>query len=201
MTIRLIFTTSIISPEREALYVQSIKDTMEKISSIPVVAYVVENNGQRETLLDSIEGVTTVYTNTNTIQAYERKGMKELIDILYVGNTYRFEDEDIVIKLTGRYTLRSAKFFEEVYDKQGLYDCFIKCYNVCTNQFLKDDCVLGLYGLRWKYFEDINYMRMLDHQSMEHVFITEVRNLVAEEKILEVEHLDMCFRGDTDCIV
>ena len=54
MKIHFIFTTSIIEPEREEIYVKAIRDSLSKISHLPFEFYIVENNGQRKTLLDTI---------------------------------------------------------------------------------------------------------------------------------------------------
>ena len=64
---------------------------------------IVENNGLRETYLDELS-CDVVYT-TNNVSNFAHKGVNELLDIKEVINKYNIQDDDIVIKLTGRYKL------------------------------------------------------------------------------------------------
>ena len=104
MKFRFIFTASIIEPEREQIYVDAIRDTMSKISGLPIIFYVVENNGIRPTLLDTIGNINIVYTESN--KHTWGIGKKELYDIKYVCEKYNFSEDDIIVKMTGRYLIK-----------------------------------------------------------------------------------------------
>jgi hypothetical protein len=149
MQFRFIFTTSIIAPEREQQYVERISRTIRMLQHLPFKFYIVENNGKRPTALDTIENATVLYTNTNTIKSITNKGIKEFSDILFVGDTFDFDDDDIVIKLTGLYTIEEPSIFlEYIHIFEPNHDAFIKWFNICRQEYLYDDCILGLFALR-----------------------------------------------------
>lgn len=191
MKFRFIITSSINTPEREITYVSQIKNSISVMKDLPFEVYLVENNGMRETVFDELEGLTLVYTGTNSIRSFERKGMKEFHDLLLLADTYDFDDEDIIIKLTGLYTLSDATFLKSVVELESQYDAFIKWYDVIHEKYVYDDCCLGLYAIRYKYLNKFNYIEMLQHPSMEHVFAKYVREEVPANRIMEATHLGL----------
>ena len=197
MKFRFIFTSSINTDERELAYISQIKNSISVIKDLPFEVYLVENNGLRETLLDQIEGVTLLYTGTNSIRSFERKGMKEFHDLLLLADKYEFDDEDIIIKLTGLYTLSDATFLKSVVELESRYDAFIKWYDVVQGKYLYDDCCLGLYAIRYKYLKEFNYIKMLQHPSMEHVFAKYLREEVPANRTLDVTYLGLLINRET----
>ncbi|NBP66154.1 MAG: hypothetical protein EBU66_16050 [Bacteroidetes bacterium] len=191
MKFRFIITSSINTPEREITYVSQIKNSISVMKDLPFEVYLVENNGMRETVFDELEGLTLVYTGTNSIRSFERKGMKEFHDLFLLADTYDFDDEDIIIKLTGLYTLSDATFLKSVVELESQYDAFIKWYDVIHEKYVYDDCCLGLYAIRYKYLNKFNYIEMLQHPSMEHVFAKYVREEVPANRIMEATHLGL----------
>lgn len=209
MVLRLVFTTSIITPEREQIYIDCIRDTLSKLKHIPLKAYVVENNGERKTALDMIEGVEILYTNTNNLKALSDpskyfisngKGQKEMLDILLLADYYNFKDDDLVIKLTGRYTLASPSFFDYIYSHPS-YDLYMKFWNVCKQVWDPFDCVMGLYACRYLFLKEFDYMSFGKDFSSERVLADYFRSTLAPEKICEIEHLDMYFQGDSKACI
>ena len=51
------------------------------------------------------------------------------------------KDNDIVIKLTGRYLLTSPLFLNEIIEKETKYDAFIKFYGSCSLKYEIYDCI------------------------------------------------------------
>ena len=198
---RFIFTCCILNPEREEAYVKAITDSVSKLKHLPIKFYVVENTGRSSSKLDTIEGVQVIYTRNNLKDPFDAVGIKEMFDVYEVAERCGFNDDDIVIKLTGRYTLKSAKFVEEVIQNQTMYDFFVKCFNVCTLEYDDADCVLGLYALRYQYLQDINITKMRWNDSQEKTFFSEACRVVEPERILKFSQLDMYFRGDTSFLL
>lgn len=63
-----------------------------------------------------------------------------------------FDDEDIVIKLTGRYWLYDRALIDLIENTSADYDAYV-CYG---KHFVGDDHVFtGAYALRWKYFKQL----------------------------------------------
>jgi len=175
---------------------------MSKLSEYPLTFYVVENTGRTKSLLDTIDNVHMVYTDTNNTnhylnengEPYRKNGTNELIDIKHVATQFQFEDNDIVIKLTGRYTIQTPLFVEIVQEYKEKYDAFIKFFDVCGNKFRYDDCVLGYYAIRYNVLKAINTAAFSLDNSPEHAFATYIRDNVAKERISEIKFLDMYFR-------
>jgi hypothetical protein len=215
MTIRLIFTTCIEARyadpvERETAYYTTITNNLNTMRGLPIEYYIVENGGKRRTVLDDISGVHVLYTDTNAIKYTGSnpdaetglKPMKEMMDIQKICNTFDFDDEDIIIKITGRYGLQNPPtFLENLIENEGKYDVFMKFFNICTMNYDEMDCVLGLYAIRYKYLQEFNPRYMLEQESAEHVFATFVRRTVPPEKILEVSHLGLVLPRETDPLV
>jgi hypothetical protein len=169
------------------------------LQHLPLKFYIVENNGKRPTALDTIENARVIYTNTNSVKVsyHNKKGLKEFSDILFLSDMCDFHDDDIIIKLTGLYTLEDPpRFIEEVIALESSYDAFIKWYNICTRQYVEYDCILGLYALRYGYLKEFDCRGMLNHPSMEHIFAMQVRGAVPAERIYNSMHLGMYYRGD-----
>ena len=215
MTIRLIYTTCISARhadpiEREQMYYKNILQTLTIVRGMPIEIYIVENSGKRKTLLDDISGVHLLYTDTNAIKYSGSnpnaetglKAMKEMMDILRVCDVFEFDEEDIVIKLTGRYGLQNPPtFLETLIENQGKYDVFMKFLNICTMRYDSMDCVLGLCAIRYKYLQEFNPRYMLEQPSCECVFAAFVRRTVPEERILEATHLGLVLPREQDPLV
>lgn len=160
--IYLIITTSIIdkytgqnTDKREQLYINSITNTLKLLPS-SIKPIIVENNGFRKTLLDQFN-IEVFYTNNNSLNL--DKGEKELKDIKDTISNFNIQDNDIIIKLTGRYNVLSSYFFNYVIDKNN-YDVYIKFYNICTQQYCLYDCAIGMFAIKSKYLKLFNYIKI-----------------------------------------
>ncbi len=162
--IYLIITTSIsnkylvnqknMAENRMMQYAENIKKTLSLLPS-SMKAIIVENNGPRKTFLDDF-GIPVHYTQNND-ERFQHKGINELNDIKSVIKTYDIKDDDMVIKITGRYSPLNDVFFKYVEANQETYDAFIKFYNVAEMLFMEDDCVLGMFAVKCKYLKQFQY--------------------------------------------
>ena len=102
-------------------------------------------------------------------------------------------DDDIVIKLTGRYKLLNLDFINLV--KNNDLDGFVKFFNVCTKKYEFDDCVLGLFAIKCKYLKEFKYNFL---KSPECEFADYIRKNIDKNKLIEVHQLDLecCFADD-----
>jgi hypothetical protein len=199
--IYLIITTSINnkiginnSDHRKQRYTDSINAVLAFVKDDPnIKPIIVENNGPRKTYLDDF-GCDVVYTNNNT-QRFTHKGVNELLDINEVGRQYNIQNDDYIIKLTGRYRLLNSSFIDQV--KRGIdtNEAFVKFFNVCTLQYMFDDCVLGLFAVKAKYLRMFGYSCV---RSPECEFADHLRKHVDPLKIAEIQDLGLecCFADD-----
>lgn len=198
--IYIIITTSInnkIGVKNEAhrknRYIEGIKHLLKLINNINNIhPIIVENNGKRDTFLDNLN-CDTLYTNNNKYN-FKHKGGNELLDIKSVINTYNIDDNDTIIKLTGRYKIMNLDFINMVINNCHKIDAFVKFFNVCTRKYHdnKDDCVLGLFALKCKYLKKFEYNYQ---KSPEVEFALYVKKTIDNNKILCINTLSLecCF--------
>lgn len=179
---------------RKNRYTDCIRQILKLVENdVSIKPIIVENNGLRQTFLDDFK-CDVIYTNNNNINFNykgDNKGAIELLDIKEVINRYKIPDDDIIIKLTGRYKLLNLNFINLV--KTNSNDAFVKFFNVCTKQYEFNDCVLGLFAIKCKYLKDFNY-RLIESPEVE--FAKYIRKNI--NKITEIKHLylECCFADD-----
>jgi len=153
---------------------------------------IVENNGSRKTCLDHFQhngrSVPVLYTDHNH-RGYSNKGMVERMDLQAVIEHYHIQPDDMIIKLTGRYSATSAFFFEEVLNHELQYDAFVKFYGSHSLKFEPFDCILGMYALRAKFLLWWNPFQIEHYPSAEVAFARYVR--MCGGRLKEMENLDL----------
>lgn len=179
---------------RQFKYMDSIQQLLTLIGDDTIKIIIVENNGLRPTYLDNFN-CDILYTNNNIINFFN-KGGNELLDIKEVINQYNIQDDDMIIKLTGRYKLLNSQFINLVKDNN--HDAFVKFYNVCTHEYMNDDCVLGLYAIKCKYLKDFSYNFIKSPECEFAEYIRENINNIMEIKDLGLE---CCFADDYRTII
>lgn len=184
---------------RQTRYIECINNLLHLINNdSDIKPIIVENNGVRQTYLDDLK-CDICYTNNNMIN-YNHKGENELLDIKEVINQYNIKDEDIIIKLTGRYKLLNLNFINFVKKNINDYDAFVKFFNVCTLQYMFDDCVLGLFAIKCKYLKEFKYNFL---KSPEREFADYIRKNINKNKLIELHQLDLecCFADNLRILV
>lgn len=208
--IYLIITTSIQNrilsslnqEERKQQYLSSISHTLSILPK-EIKPIIVENNGKRDTFLDHFkhynQSVPVIYTDNNQYQ-FKNKGINELLDVKEVIEKIKIKDNDIVIKLTGRYLLTSPLFLNEIIEKETKYDAFIKFYGSCSLKYEIYDCILGLYGIRAVYLKLLSHYWMNLYESPEIAFAKYIRSTIS--RIYESQQLDLqCIFSDNGRIL
>lgn len=137
-------------------YAQGIEKILKISREIPdSKVIIIENNGRRKTFLNLYQGCDVFYTKNNTIDT-KNKGIKELKDIKDCIEHFGIEDDDFIVKLTGRYeVLDTSPFIERLKNLEGI-DCILRygSFNKPSDTRVKD-CITGLIGMRAKYIKDI----------------------------------------------
>lgn len=200
--IYLIITTSINNKDgienfnhRKKRYIECISTLLNLIKiHQDIKPIIVENNNYKKTYLNDIENICDIIYTSNNIINYKHKGVNELLDIKEVINRYNIDDNDMIIKLTGRYKLLNLEFID-IIKKYIDYDAFLKFFNVSTLKYHynKDDCILGLFAIKCKYLKKFQYKCI---KSPECEFADFVKESIT--KIIEIKNLNLecCFAGD-----
>lgn len=176
---------------RKNRYIDCIKSSLKLIENDEMIKpIIVENNGQRNTYLDDLD-CDVLYTNNNTLH-FQHKGVNELLDIKQVIQHYNINDDDFIIKLTGRYKILDKAFINLIKTNIENYDAFVKFFNVCTLKYMYHDCVLGLFAIKSKYLKIFKYSNPAISPECE--FAVFVRNF-AKDKVMEIKtlNLECCF--------
>ena len=175
---------------RQRKYTDSIHQLLELIKNdASIKPIIVENNGIRQTYLDDFK-CDICYTNNNKFN-FSHKGENELLDIKEVINQFSIQEDDIIIKITGRYKLLNLNFINVV--KENKYDAFVKFFNVCTKTYMHNDCVLGLFAIKCKYLTKFNYKFI---KSPECEFADYIRENINNVMEIDQLYLECCFADD-----
>lgn len=116
---------------------------------------IIENNGRRKTFLNLYQGCDVYYTNNNRINT-KNKGIKELKDIKDCIEHFGIEDNEFIVKLSGRYeVIDKSPFIEQLNNLEGI-DCILRygSFNKPSDTKVKD-CITGLIGMRCKFVKEI----------------------------------------------
>lgn len=184
--------------ERRERYMYAIAETLKQLPH-EIKPIIVENNGKRETYLDNFyhhhhQHVKVFYTENNKYQ-FKSKGINELLDIKEVIERYGIEDDDIIIKLTGRYRALSPELFTDVIKNENNTDIWMRFSKIIdkNNTIALEsnyyDCILGCYAIRTKFLKLFNHLTIENYTSAEVAFAKYVRFCGARLK--EIEHLDI----------
>lgn len=167
-----------------------------------IIPIIVENScNDGKSFLDVFK-CDVLYTKDNHFEECEynkqkwllHKGINELRDIKKVIEKYNIQDDDMIIKLTGRYLLFQDDIFQMVL-KNPTRDAFLKYYNVCTNEHTDNNMVLGFFALRCKYFKVVEYQN--PEKGAEEDFVNFINDYIPKDKIVRLNKLFMrCFFGD-----
>jgi hypothetical protein len=160
-------TTSLVEnqfEERKKQYIYAITKLVEICKNTTIKIIIIENNGKRETFLDMFKDYCTIfYTNNNLLDTHY--GVKELQDILDCIEYFNINDEDYIVKITGRYYLADdSPFFNELLQiNETGYEVLIK-YGWWEKPSLTkvEDCISGLFCMKTKYAKTVDNSYKLD---------------------------------------
>ena len=182
-----IFTDCLI---RETQYINGISKLKQTIKDLNIENYkiiIVENNGIRETYLNKLD--CEVFYNNNNFLPVDNKGYKELQDVLDCIDKYNINDNDFIVKMTGRYILNENSEFMNIIKNIHItkYDCVIK-YGPYYKpvDFKMDDCITGLIGMSCFYIKQIE--KPNERECVEWKW-AQVTKLMNDEKIYLVNNL------------
>lgn len=180
---------------RENQYINGISRAKKLLSDVKnLKIIIIENNGFRKTFLDDDSEV--FYTRNNFLN--NEKGYKELKDILDCIKHYQIKDDDLVVKMTGRYIIDDNSQFINVLKKsREYYDCIIKFGAFYSPiDFPSPDCITGLIAMKAKFIKKIGFP--LENEVIEHKWAS-IANKIEPKKIYAIRGkigIQMCPGGN-----
>ncbi len=212
VTASLIFENYITRKDEYINSISHLIDETQKLSNktnIDTYIYIVENGGHRITFLQDFEKyisknlfIKVYYTNHNSILTHN-KGLKELLDLTYFLKHFEpdsISDDDILVKITGRYRVgKDCTFLNVLYHHLNDYDAFIR-----TGAFMypsqtideRDnyDCLTGLFGARAGTLrQELPYYikNLREHEWIEWVIIMIIQNSFLNKRIHVFDYLGL----------
>jgi hypothetical protein len=158
--IYLLITTSLIErnfEERKRRYLNGITTALRRFKDLNCKIIIIENNGRRPTFLDTL-GVDVFYTNNNQLQT-PNNGNKELTDLQDCIRQYQIQDEDFIIKLSGRYIIQEqSEFMDALIEHRDTKAAIVQygSFNAIQYERIRD-CVTGLIGMQCRYMKQIQF--------------------------------------------
>lgn len=164
-----IITTSLIEKDfekRKEQYIRGIQSVLTLLENTDIKIIIVENNGKRPTFFEMFSSECSIYyTENNKLETHY--GVKELYDVLSCIDHFQIQDDDYVIKMTGRYYLNtsSCPFTDEIKKLNSTnYDTIIKYgWWEKPSSVKVEDCILGLICMKAKYIKQIDTSFKIDH--------------------------------------
>jgi hypothetical protein len=181
-------TTSLINvPEkekRESQYNNCIEILINLNLHKKYTIIIIENNGKRSTFLDKyccFENVKIFYTNNNEynnnklLNKNPDYGIVEFMDIIDCIKEFNIDDNDFIVKLSGRYYLDTDnQFFKIVDNLDNKYNGVVKYGPYMSPiDYRTNDCVTGLIGYTAFYLKKIypNILNSLKFKTcVEHIW-------------------------------
>ena len=140
-------------------YIQSVPEIIHFAKNLGARVIVVENNGSRQTIFDGM-GCEVLYTYSNGLET-KTKGTKELLDIWACINHFQIPDDELIVKVSGRYKIDfEGNFCKELkqYNPETT-DCIIRYgwYGDMENDKPHENCLTGLIAMKCKYVKAIRH--------------------------------------------
>jgi len=141
--------------------------------------WIIEATNINSSFFDEISH-RVLYPNRHN-DAFRNKGVNELMSMRASLPFLPFEDDDVVVKLTGRYYLYDRTFFDIIKENDSEYDAFV-CYG--KNFVSLEHIFTGCFAIRWKYFK--KFISEMDCDQAERDYVP-VERIYAE--FIEANHI------------
>lgn len=168
----IIFTSALIS-EQYQLRKQEYKESLSSLKRLGMNPWIIESTPIKRSFFDKLSSqVLYPQTNDPTIQNI---GVNEVMAIKKCIPFLPFNDEDIVIKLTGRYLLYDNFLLNTILQHPEC-DAFAK--------WIGNEVFTGCIALRWKHFKQA--LDSIDLKEMEEKLInleTLIANYIIDQKL------------------
>lgn len=169
--VHVMYTSALISNDydkRKEEYLASI----EAMRSYGYEPWIIEATNINSSFYDQL--TDQIFYPQKNDSSLRNKGVNETMCMRGTLEHLPFQDEDIVVKLTGRYLLYKRDFLTLIENSESEYDAYVSY----GKHFVGSDHIFtGCFAMRWKYFRKI--IEELDVERAEREYIS-VEQLFAE---------------------
>lgn len=196
IAIPILYTAALIDNQYE-MRKQEYLYSFQILKQLKTTPYILESC-KTTSFFDCLE-TPILYTQTNNIRL-KNKGINEAMALLKGLNHFTFPEDQILVKLTGRYFFTSSKFFTLIEDHPEI-DAFIKRPLGSSSIFT------GCFALRCQFFQQ--FLEGLDFEKMEREMINIEDELAKffssnpQIKVFNVDALDVTANifGEGQCML
>jgi len=142
--VKILFTAALLDVHFEDRKVEYVK-SLEVLKEMGYEPYIVEACTEGPSFLDYYSS-NVCYSSVNTPNI--NKGINEAMSMLKGLSNFGFDDDDIIIKLTGRYRLIDSSFVRMIEDMTDV--------DIVATRWKRYRSILctGCFAMRYKYFKD-----------------------------------------------
>lgn len=158
-SIKILVTAALIDhffDERKQEYLRSL-NLLKKMN----VEVVVVENCKKESFFDLFFPVC--YSQSNNL-SFKNKGINEALAMLAALDYFGFDDDDMIVKVTGRYAFENENLLNHI-EHCSSYDAYARLSNVHTSKLREIDFFTGCFAIRCKYLK--MFLKELDLVYME----------------------------------
>lgn len=180
MAVWIIITCCLIDTNKETRqkeYIAGISQILKVFKNRKYKVVIVENNSRLEkkvsfvhrTFLDKFR-VPVLYTTNNRLLSYTKNyGIMEMTDIIDCINYFGIQDDDFIVKITGRYVLEDNCEFFKIVDNLDTrpYSAVLRFsqFDEPISLVKTSNCTTGLIGLKCKYVKQIELPELNDNET------------------------------------
>lgn len=162
--IHVIYTSALI-PLQPELRMQEYLACLQQLRNFGFDPYIIESTPISSSFYDAV--TERVFYPKTDDPAIKNKGVRETLSVRKCLPQIPIGDDDIVIKITGRYLMRDRYFIDTVLATQNLYDV----WGVFGKHFVSEGHLFtGCYAMRGKYFKGI--YNGMDLETVERDFVS-----------------------------
>jgi len=182
--IHALFTSALLETqfeERKEEYIRNIS----QFRSFGLDPWIIEAMHVNSSFFDEIT-TQVLYPQKNNA-ALRNKGVNETMSIRASLPFLPFEDEDIVVKVTGRYFLKDdsfLKYIESTSDDFDVWGVFGRHYNQ------PGDLFTGCFAMRWKYLKQIISEMDLEKAEIDYIAVEILFGRFIRDNHLRVKEMD-----------
>jgi hypothetical protein len=147
--------------------------------------WIIESTNIDHSFFDQISN-KVIYPQKNNL-LLSNKGVNETMSLRASLSLLPFKDEDIVIKLTGRYFLYKRFFINLIKKNLTNYDAFV-CYG--KHFVSKEHIFTGCFAMRWDYFKKIILEMDLEKAEKDYIPVEKIFADFIEENSLRIKKVD-----------
>ena len=181
-----VILTSAIIKNQFGLRMVEYTNSIEQLRKLGIEPWIIEATNIRSSFFDKISD-QVFYPQQHDDSQTNNKGINETRSIRACLPYLDFDDDDIVIKMTGRYFLKDRHFIDTILRTNDQYDA----WGMYGKNFVSDEHLFtGCFAMRWKYYKRYICEMDLESEAIKVAALEKVSANFIEENGLRFHQMD-----------